>query len=172
MLSNETESLCLLETPYFRVCQDAGYYVIKERALINGVVVVPVFEDGTILTLDHFRPAIGTYSTEFPRGSIDADESIFDAALRELKEETGLEGRDPVDIGRVHSNTSLLQSQVAIVKVSVTLPEGGVYALATMQGDGEAKSMSSITPAAFKYLVANGNITDSHTLSAMLLLDC
>ncbi|KAF9356110.1 nudix hydrolase-like protein [Mortierella sp. NVP85] len=51
-----------------------------------------------------YRPAMGTYTIEFPSGLVDANESASEAALRELEEEVGF--------------SSKLGHQVNIVKVS------------------------------------------------------
>lgn len=46
-----------------------------------------------VLIIRQFRPAIGANVLEFPAGLIDAHESPAEAALRELREETGFTGR-------------------------------------------------------------------------------
>ena len=56
----------------------------------NAVAIVPIFRDGTILVCREFRYAINDYCYEFPAGLIDPGETVEQAAIRELSEETGL----------------------------------------------------------------------------------
>ena len=46
-----------------------------------------------LLLEKNYRPPVDKYCIEFPGGLIDANESKEEAALRELKEETGYTGR-------------------------------------------------------------------------------
>lgn len=58
----------------------------------DAVVMIIHSPDGSKLLLNHeFRMATGEWIYNFPAGLIDGDESISDAAKRELFEETGLE---------------------------------------------------------------------------------
>jgi ADP-ribose pyrophosphatase len=49
--------------------------------------------DLRVLLVKQFRPPVGAVCVELPAGLIDEGESISDAALRELEEETGFTGR-------------------------------------------------------------------------------
>ncbi len=56
----------------------------------GAAAVVPVMEDGSILMVKQYRPAVERVSTEIPAGSRDSKEEPFEiAAARELEEETG-----------------------------------------------------------------------------------
>lgn len=46
-----------------------------------------------IAIISQYRPPIGSYCLELPAGLVDEGESVGSAALRELREETGLTGR-------------------------------------------------------------------------------
>ena len=54
------------------------------------VVVAPMLEDGRLLLIRQYRPSVGRLLWEVPAGSIDADEPLERAAVRECAEETGL----------------------------------------------------------------------------------
>jgi ADP-ribose pyrophosphatase len=55
----------------------------------DSVIVVPIFEDGSILMVDTYRHGVGTELLELPGGLIDEGEAAKDSATRELIEETG-----------------------------------------------------------------------------------
>jgi ADP-ribose pyrophosphatase len=55
----------------------------------GGAVVVPLFDDGTILLVRQFRYPIKKYLYELPAGKLDAGEDPALCAARELEEETG-----------------------------------------------------------------------------------
>jgi ADP-ribose pyrophosphatase len=58
----------------------------------DAVVIVPFLEDGRMVLIKQFRPAINDYIIESVAGLIDpTDKDIDDAAIRELEEEVGLE---------------------------------------------------------------------------------
>jgi ADP-ribose pyrophosphatase len=61
-----------------------------ERLNCSGIVtIIPVSCEGDILLVRQFRPVLGSYVVEFPAGLNDRNESLRDAARRELIEETG-----------------------------------------------------------------------------------
>ncbi|MBF0557691.1 MAG: NUDIX hydrolase [Nitrospirae bacterium] len=61
-----------------------------ERLNCSGIVtIVPVSGEGDILLVRQFRPVVGRFVVEFPAGLNDRNESLLDAARRELIEETG-----------------------------------------------------------------------------------
>jgi ADP-ribose diphosphatase len=55
----------------------------------DSVIVVPIFEDGSVLMVDTYRHGVGTELLELPGGLIDEGEAAKDSATRELIEETG-----------------------------------------------------------------------------------
>lgn len=52
-------------------------------------LVVPIFDDGKMLIVENYRHAVSEHLLELPGGRIEANEIAFDAAKRELLEETG-----------------------------------------------------------------------------------
>ena len=62
------------------------YFVFE---VSNAVAIVPVLPDGSIVMLWQFRHPHGKTHWEIPAGRIDKGESAEQAAVRELREETG-----------------------------------------------------------------------------------
>lgn len=83
----------------------------------NGsVMVIPVLEDGRIvLTLQH-RYLVDKQSIEFPSGAINKDENILEAAMRELKEETGclVEQDNLIKLGEFEPCNGLVKERMSI----------------------------------------------------------
>ncbi|MBL7977997.1 MAG: NUDIX hydrolase [Bacteroidetes Order II. Incertae sedis bacterium] len=62
-------------------------YMVMEYADWSGVLCIT--EEGHILTVTQYRHGAALSSIEFPAGMVDAGETPFEAAQRELLEETG-----------------------------------------------------------------------------------
>ncbi|WMN20257.1 NUDIX hydrolase [Pseudomonas piscis] len=162
-MSSTPDNQCLLQTPYFRVVREQGYFIIKEAQAVNGVVAIPTLADGRLMLADLRRRAIGGQSIEFPRGAIDAGESPCDAAARELLEETGWQASQVRQLGLLHSNTSLIASAVAVCQVEIAEQQAGAT-------DGEVDKVLWVSRQELLAMIAAGRITDGHTLSAAMML--
>ena len=57
----------------------------------DAVAMVGVTDDERIVLIKQYRYAIGDYLYEFPAGLVDDGEDIYETAIREMKEETGLD---------------------------------------------------------------------------------
>lgn len=58
--------------------------------ITNAVAIIPVFDNGDILMIREYRYPLNDYVWAFPAGLIDSGEDYEAAAIRELKEETGV----------------------------------------------------------------------------------
>ncbi|KAI1825019.1 NUDIX domain-containing protein [Xylaria intraflava] len=95
---------------------------------VDGVGILAIFEKPTgseILLQKQFRPPLNRITIELPAGLVDEGETIQQAAMRELKEETGFVGTvletSPVmfnDPGMTNTNTAICS-----VKIDMELPE-------------------------------------------------
>ncbi|QLL15766.1 NUDIX hydrolase [Pseudomonas chlororaphis] len=162
-MSSIADNQCLLDTPYFKVVREQGYFIIKEPRAVNGVVAVPTLTDGRLMLVNLKRRAIGGQSIEFPRGAIDAGESAVDAAARELLEETGWQASHVRELGLLHSNTSLIASAVAVCQVQIVEQQAATT-------DGEVDNLLWVSHQELMTMIATGQITDGHTLSAAMML--
>ncbi|MBF0276861.1 MAG: NUDIX hydrolase [SAR324 cluster bacterium] len=60
----------------------------------DAVIIIPyLVPSGKYILIKQFRPPVNAYILEFPAGLIDAGETPEQAAVRELKEETGYLGK-------------------------------------------------------------------------------
>lgn len=124
--------------------------------------VVPVRDDGQILLIDHYRFQTDTRGWEIPAGKIEKDESAFDAAGRELREETGHIARKLVELGHYHpSNGS--SNQVFHVFVGRRIETVG-----EIEDTNEVQGLKWFTPDGVRRLILHNEILDGLSLTGLL----
>jgi ADP-ribose pyrophosphatase len=69
----------------------------------GAVAIVPVFDNGDVILLRQFRPAIGRELYEIPAGTIEKGEKPLQTAKREIVEETGYRGNSWAKIAEFYS---------------------------------------------------------------------
>ena len=76
---------------------------------IGAVCVVPVTDEGEIICVKQYRYAVGEVMLEIPAGKLDSkDEDPREAALRELREETGATCKSLTYLGKYLSSPAIL----------------------------------------------------------------
>lgn len=116
---------------------DGGVQVIErevmERGHAVGVLGYDPLRDEVVL-ISEFRPGCfvagdEAYTDNIVAGAIDGDESPCDAAVREMKEEAGLELRDPILIhpGAYVSSGGTSEKVALVVGVVDTSEAGGIH---------------------------------------------
>lgn len=97
--------------------------------MLPGVSILPLDEDGFVFLAEEFHYAIEKDSLEVISGGIDEKEKPLEAAKRELKEETGIQADEWIDLGEVNPFTTVVQSPATLylarkLKFSDAKPEG------------------------------------------------
>lgn len=79
-----------------------------------GVAVLPVLPSGQIVLVLNFRHATRSWELELPRGGTGPGETQEEAALRELKEETGCTTASVTFLGEIAPDTGVLSSVIPV----------------------------------------------------------
>lgn len=88
----------------------ADFYTIDTS---DWVIVIPEHNEN-FLMVKQWRHGEEALSVEFPGGVIDEGEEPLEAALRELKEETGFESAKVTKLGEVNPNPALFSNHVHV----------------------------------------------------------
>jgi ADP-ribose pyrophosphatase len=80
-----------------------GSTALREYVMHPGAaIILPLFDDGSVLLERQFRYPVGQHFYELPAGKLEPDESALETAKRELLEETGYEAAEWRELGRLH----------------------------------------------------------------------
>lgn len=131
----------------------------------GAVVILPVFDDGTILLERQFRYPNDQVFIEFPAGKIDPGEAALDCAKRELIEETGYTARDWQFVCTIHNAIAYSDEHLEIF-----LARGLVGGSAELD---EEEFLETITASVDEMLawVRAGKITDVKTVIGTFWLE-
>jgi 8-oxo-dGTP pyrophosphatase MutT (NUDIX family) len=80
------------------------FYILESADWVNVVALTPEQE---VVLVRQYRHGAGALSLEIPGGLVEAGDSAQSAALRELEEETGYQGRDVRFLGSVSPNPAI-----------------------------------------------------------------
>lgn len=69
----------------------------------GAVMIIPVFDDGDVLTVRQYRYPLQKVFIEFPAGKKDAGESPLETGKRELLEETGYSAAQWIHVTDIHN---------------------------------------------------------------------
>lgn len=90
-----------------------GTYLRFAGVSFRSVAVLPIAPDGQFLLIKTFRHGARGWGYEIPKGSVDDDETLESAALRELKEETGLKADTLVAMGEYSDSPAIVQGKIS-----------------------------------------------------------
>ena len=164
--SNEVFSVYFdrLEQPDGR--QVVDYLSVIPKTLckdgISGVAVLPEC-DGKLGLVHVYRHPLGAAAWEIPRGFVDPEESSTGAALRELREETGMEtaASNLVDLGTLAPEPGVIAARIQMYWARQCVPVRSVSAKELGHG-----ALRFFTPDEIANLIAGNEIQDPCTLVA------
>ena len=85
--------------------QPGVYGLVHFANLAVGVVVLD--DDDRVLLVGQHRYALDALSWEIPEGGVPSGETPLEGAIRELREETGVEAADWCELARLHLSNSV-----------------------------------------------------------------
>lgn len=127
---------------------------------VTGVAVLPVV-DGRFALLRVYRHPLGSYSWEITRGFVDNAETPAAAALRELREETGLVAEDGSlrELGVIAPEAGVIEARIRLYAAEGCRQVAGANGVEV--GHHEVRHFSREALAA---LIERGEIVDPCTL--------
>ena len=139
-------------------CEKILAYVLD---LLDWVNIVGLNEDGNILLIKQFRFGTDKIELEIPGGIVEFGESPKDAAIRELKEETGYIIKNIKRIGFVDANPAIMNN-----KCYTFLAELSDKGEVNFDPD-EIIEMEFASPKQVKKLLKEGKITNAYSVLAL-----
>lgn len=133
-------------------------------ALADYVAIVAQTPDKLIPIIRQYRPAVETYTWEFPAGAVDPGEEPMQSCVRELKEETGLDARSVVPLGAYYTDTGRLENRQHVFYVEASdpdrnfVPESGIV-------------LEFVTQDKLRELIMSGHFQHQLHLAALLLFE-
>lgn len=160
----------LYEGRHLRLVERDGWEFVERSKARSIVAVIATTKEDELILVEQYRPPIGARVIELPAGlvgDVESDESVLNAARRELEEETGY---------RAHSYKSVFRGPISAGLSTEML----TYVLASdlsLVGDGGGVGNEDIQVHRIplrtvqRWLIHHETLVDPKVLSALLLID-
>ncbi|MDX2002155.1 MAG: NUDIX hydrolase [Chitinophagales bacterium] len=136
------------------------YGVVHTKNLAIGIL--PLDEDYNTYLVGQFRFPLDRYSWEIVEGGGKPGISPIESGKRELKEETGLEAKEWIEIMTIHTS-NCIADETAILFVAKGLTQG-----AAEPDDNEKLQVAKLPFSEVYQMVLEGRITDSMSVCTIL----
>ena len=141
-----------------RTNKEHNFFVLDTPNWINIIALTP---EGNVVLIHQFRHGTEAIAIEIPGGMVDEGEEAVQAAVRELREETGYEAEEWLHIGMVDPNPAFLNNRcdtfLALNARRVSEP----------QFDGaEDIAVEEVPIADIPHMVQSGQITHAIVIAA------
>ena len=129
----------------------------------GAVMVVAVANDGRLLLVREYGAGIGDYYVSFPKGALHAEESVLDAANRELMEEAGFGAHRLEVIAELALSPSYMGNRMSIVLARDLFEK---------RLPGDEPELLEVSQHSFDELIAmqlSGELTEAYAVAALFL---
>lgn len=128
----------------------------------ESVAVIPLIDEDHVMLIGQYRYPIDSYSWELPAGSVHTNESVHDAARRELLEEGGVEAETMEYLFPFYPSNAMSNEKIHLFRAS------GLVKQTSGRADKELLE-KDLTARKFDLreidrLISDGKITDAATL--------
>lgn len=90
-------------------------YERMRSSKLGSVMIVPMLSDNEVLLIREYGAGIADYHWSLPKGALEAAESLFDGANRELMEETGYGARKFTFLKPMATSPGYMEHVIAVV---------------------------------------------------------
>jgi len=142
-----------------RTGNEHDFFVID---CVNWVNVIALTPDDKMVMVEQYRHGSNTIELEIPGGMMDGGEGPLETGCRELREETGYVGENPLVIGQNYPNPAIMTNTCFTLCV-----RNCACTHATELDPGEDIATRLIPLAQIPELVANGTILHSLVIVAL-----
>ncbi len=139
--------------------KSADYYYGEKTGV---VIVIPVEDDGKLVLVRRLRHLQDKISLEFPMGGLQKDESVLDAAKRELLRCTGYQCEELINVGIFEPLSGLFKNTVHVFVAS------GLKQVQEVSSD-EGIEIVPRRPDELEDIFKRGEVWDGGTLAAWSL---
>jgi len=129
----------------------------------GAVMVVAVDDDGRMLLVREYGAGIGEYYLSFPKGAVHAEESVLDAANRELMEEAGFGAHELEILAELALSPSYMGNRMSIVLAR------GLFEKRLPGDEPEPLEVSHHDFADLLELQARGELNEAYAVAALFL---
>jgi ADP-ribose pyrophosphatase len=132
----------------------------------DGVTVIALTDDEQLVMVQQWRHPLQRVTLETPSGIVEPGEPPADAAVRELREETGYAGGEPHVVGCVVLNPSWQTTRLHVVVI-----RGARRAGDKELDEGEDTRVCCVPVARIKQKVLDGEVDSATAVAALALWD-
>lgn len=157
----EDEYIILLKDAVIFADGEVGTYIRTYHKNPGGVSVLVLCGD-KVLMLKHFRHSLRRWLWETPRGFSEYGQSPLENAMRELREEIGIDGAEVSYLGELVPDAGIMGETITLYYTRI--PDGKSIVTERHEGIGE---VAFLTKAQLKELIKQGEIVDGITICAL-----
>lgn len=130
----------------------------------GAVLIVPLLDDDTVLLVREYAAGVQRYELALPKGSVDADETLLDAANRELMEEVGYGARQLQHIKTLSVSPGYLDHLTHVIVAR------DLYEKRLPGDEPEAIDVVPFALSRFEDLFQREDFTEARTIAALYMV--